>query len=505
MRRALILAIALIGPAISQPINGRITFSSPDANLGFLTLEYINPARSSAVLGGYINPAAYGRVSHFEVNLGFGLKSSATIQSKITLLDSSEYNSSLELPVDISVEDAGGIYGFGLGTKFALLGLGFGILKPYHFAVSMGGSATLPLYLSRDIQDTVVLENRSTGNPYDTVAVTWHVVDTTITDIKGEGKISLDARPIFFGAGIGLGPLSVGAGFKITRFSGGGEPYITAYSTSTINISGTSHEYGGSINGVLSFQDTVTKVVILSDISGTRKAVSVGANLSLGFFKLGTYFEHGFKAKITGSYSYMAIHGDFQSTGLRNLNLSNVYIQNGELRQDSTITGEVVITERDTIEDQYSEVLELPSYNAMGFGISVGFLDLFGGGTLPEKGNTATVYGGAFVRPPLPVVKVRAGIDVNVTFFYTKDGVLVPLSVLPYVGAGVSIPLSLAKVPFGPVLGVPAWIDISAKSNVLSLTSKIIENMVGTDVFAIESTPNPLKTLSFGLGVRIKM
>ncbi len=505
MRRFYFLALTIFGIAFTQPINGNITFSSPDANLGFLTLEYINPARSSAVLGGYINPAAYGRVSHFEVNLGFGIKSKSTIQSRITLLDSTETNSALELPIDISIEDAGGIYGFGLGTKFALLGLGFGILKPYHFAISLTGNTTIPLYISRDIQDTIVLENRSTGNPHDTVTVTWHVVDTTVTRISGEGEISLDAKPMFFGAGLGLGPISIGAGFKIIKYTGGGEPFMTAHSISSIRITGTSQEYGGSVTGVLSFEDTVAKVVVLSDVDGTRKAFSVGANLSLGFLKLGAYYEHGFKTSITGNYTYMAIHGDFNTVNLSNLSLSDVYIENGELRQDSLISGEVVLSGRDTVKNEFNEELELPAYNAFGVGLSLGILDLFAGGSIPEKGNIATVYGGAFVRPPIPVVKVRAGIDVNVTFFYTDNDVLIPLSVLPYVGAGVSIPLNLGKVPFGPVLGVPAWVDISAKSNVLSLTSKIIENMVGTEDFVIEDTPNPLKTLSFGFGVRIKM
>ena len=72
-------------------------------------------------------------------------------------------------------------------------------------------------------------------------------------------------------------------------------------------------------------------------------------------------------------------------------------------------------------------------------------------------------------------------------------------------GAGASIPLNLGSIPFGPTLGLPVTLDISAKSNVLSLTGKIIEKMVDSPDFKIESTPNPLKTLSFGVGVRVEL
>lgn len=507
MRYVKFVALIFAGLLMAQnnPITGSMTFSSPEANLGFLTLDYVNPARASAVLGGFANPAAFGRISHLEFDAGLGFTNSSTMRTNVTLLDSSEYNDALVVPFDIETKDAGGIYGFGFGVKFAMFGAGFGIFKPYKFGVDINNNTTFPLNFHGQIIDTLLIQNRDSANLYSSVEMHWSVEGTVETRVRGIGGLSLEARPMFFGAGIGFGPLSLGAAFKITKYSGGGNPLIGAQSTAVVNMTGTSPDYAGSVNATVGFQHTISSVTIASNISGTRKAFAVGANLSLGILKIGGYFENGFKTTLSGDYIYIATQADFSSLCILDVDTANIYISGHTIHQDTTITGVINVAKDDITHERYSANLELPAYKAAGLGLSVGIVDAFISGSIPQKGNIHYANFGLFARPPLPHFKLRAGISISTQYYYTQNGKLVPLTVLPYVGAGASIPLNLGSIPFGPTLGLPVTLDISAKSNVLSLTGKIIEKMVDSPDFKIESTPNPLKTLSFGVGVRVEL
>ena len=499
------LIFAGIVMAQSNPITGTMTFSSPEANLGFLTLDYVNPARASAVLGGFYNPAAFGRISHMEFDAGVGFTNSSTMRANVTLLDSSEYNDALRMPFDIKTKDAGGIYGFGFGMKFALLGAGFGILKPYKFGIDINSNTTFSLNFHDQVIDTLLIQNRDSSNRYFAVEMHWNAQGTAETRIKGNNGLSLEAKPMFFGAGVGFGPLSVGAAFKITKYSGGGEPQILAYTESVVNITGTSPDYAGSINATVNFEDTVSTVSIVSNLSGTRKALTIGANLSLGFIKIGGFFESGFKTKLSGDYTYIATRADLGSLRILSIDTANIYISEDTIRQDTTITGYIDAAKDDTTYDHYEANIELPAYMAAGLGLSLGVLDAYISGSIPKKGNIHYANIGLFIRPPLPHFKLRAGLSISTKYYYTQNGKLVPLTVLPYAGAGASIPLNLGSIPFGPKLGLPLTLDFSVKSNVLSLTGKLIEKMVNSPDFEIESTPNPLKTLSFGVGVRVEL
>lgn len=508
MKKYMVIAIVvLFGTLQSQqtsPLTASFTFSSPIANMGFLSPDYMNPAATSTVLGGFINPASFGRISHLEFNLGMGFTNSSTFNTEITLLDSTEYNSAIIMPLNVEIKDAGGIYGFGIGAKYTLLGVGLGILKPFELTVGMNGITTQPLTFNQTIIDTLLITNRDSMNQTVPVEMHWNMDVTSQTEITGLGNISLKARPMFFGAGIGLGPLSIGAGLKIIKYSGDGAPYIFAKTTVVANVKGTSPSYYGSLNASASFSDTIVKINMINDYDGTRKAFNVGANFSLGFFKVGAYYEQGFETTLSGNYNYLYETADFNSFVIENIDTPNIYVQNDSLQQDSTISASLKITGADTTADTIGGIT-LPGYKALGLGVNAGLLQGYVGGSIPEKGELNFVYAGLFITAPVPHFKLRAGATVSARYFYTENKKLIPLSVLPYVGLSASVPLNLGSVPFGPTLGLPVIVDLSVKSNVLSLTGPIIKKMAGDQVFDVTGTPNPLKTLSLGVGVRVKL
>ncbi len=501
---AIVVLFGLLQSQQTSPLTASFTFSSPMANMGFLSPNYMNPSATSTVLGGFINPASYGRISHLEFNLGMGFTNSSTINTEITLLESTEYNSAIIMPLDVEIKDAGGIYGFGIGAKYALLGVGFGILKPFELTVGMNGNTTQPLTFNQMIVDTLLITNRDSMNQTVPVEMHWNLKATSQTEITALGDISLKARPMFFGAGIGLGTLSVGAGFKIIKYSGDGSPFIFAKTTVVTNVTGTSPSYDGSLNASATFSDTVVKINMINYYDGTRKVLNVGANLFLGFLKVGAYYEQGFKTTITGSYSYSYETADFNSFAIESIDTPNIYIHNDSLQQDSSVSASLKITGADATADTIGGIT-LPGYKALGLGLSAGLVQAYVGGSIPEKGELNFAYVGLFIIAPVPHFKVGAGATVSARYFYSENKKIIPLSVSPYVGLSASIPLNLGGVPFGPTLGLPIIVDLSAKSNVLSLTGKIIEKMIDDPAFDVTGASNPLKTLSLGVGVRVKL
>lgn len=488
----------------STPLSANISFSSPIVNMGFLSPCYVDPATVSTVIGGFVNPAAYGRISHLEFDFGMGFARSSTINTEITLIDSSEYNSALVMPLDVNIKDAGGIYGFGFGAKYALVGFGFGFLKPFEFTVGLNGDIIQPISFNQTVVDTHLITNRDSLNRSVPVEMHWSLNVTSQTEINGIGDISLKAKPMFFGAGLSFGLLSIGAGFKITKYSGDGTPFIYAKTTLVANVVGTSPYYDGSLSVTATLSDTIVKINMLNDYDGTRKAFNIGANISLGFLKIGAYYEQGFKTTISGSYSYVTETADLNSFQIESIDTPNIYIQNDSLHQDSVVSATFKITSYDTTASTYGGVT-LPGYKALGVGLSLGVINAFAGGSIPQKGELNFAYIGAFLRAPLPHFSLRAGASVSARYFYTDKKEIIPLGIAPYVGIGASIPLNIGSLPFGPTLGLPLVIDLSAKSNVLSLMGKIIENMVNNSTFEVTGTPNPLKTLSLGVALRVRM
>jgi hypothetical protein len=492
-----ILCLVCINSGISQtPLHITLSQSAPEAGLFFSNPSYISPSLAYGTYGIFSNPAALGYSNDYGLNFMLGVPSKPKLNFTARVLDSTDTHRELNVPIELTMKDVGGLNFIGFSKKVGPVGLGIGYMQKSGIGIGLDFDQSYTF----DIDYQIVQPIRASISPGvdTTIPLTWNISAPLPLNAKGNGEASFGKTPLFLGGGIAVGPASVGVGFKLSKYSGDLGTNLNFFSNSNINAIGIpGGTFKGQLTGIVTLSDTLISVNGNGSFSANRPSFVLGTLIRAGFFKMGISVEQGLKTDLTGNYNLTLLSISeapdsvkIDSNFVHFIFPDSIYGRARLTVKNSSKTG-------DTIGG--TENISLPGYTKLDLGISLSVFDLYAGGTLPKKGEINNGSLGILFSVPLPMVTVRTGLFASLDYLYTSDNEIIPLRAPIYFGLGGTVGTKLNFIPYAP----NAKIDFGIRTNAIPWTGAIIDDIV--DQISDIETPSAFSLLGFNLGVSLNL
>lgn len=497
-----VICLVCVNFGISQtPFKVTLSQSAPEAGLFFANPSYISPALAYGTYGIFSNPAALGYSNDYGLNFIFGVPSKPKIDLTARVLDSTNEHGALDIPLELTFKDVGGLNFIGFSKKLGPVGLGIGYMQKSGIGIGIDFDQSETLNI--DYQIVQPINATITPGHDTTIPITWNISAPLELRAKGNGEVNFGKTPLFLGGGIGFGPASVGIGFKLSKYSGELGTNLNFIGNANITAVGTpSAPFKGQLTGLAALSDTLISVNGNGDFSANRLSFVLGTLLRAGFFKMGFTVEQGFKTNLTGSYNLtmLKISGAPDSVSVDS-NYVHFNINRDSVYGGARLTVSKMPKSGDTVGG--TQNISLPGYTELNLGISLSVFDLYAGLTLPKKGELNNGKLGILFSVPLSIVTIRTGFLASLDYLYYTDDAgknqLLPIRAPIYFGLGGSVRTKFNFIPYAP----NAQIDFGIKSNALPWFSKLIPDDVEqiTDI----KTPSTFSLFSFNLGIGLSL
>lgn len=410
----------------------QINHTSSSINLFFLDEGFHNPTAGYGIVGADLNPAVLAAGRNLDFYTGFSMsgKSSSNFEESFEI---SGVEDSVTIPFGIRYNEIGGMDFIGVSKKIGPVGIGISYQRGYKWGLEMGltGSITGDFHPDEPFEFT--------HSDYSEIPEG----DTIIIDIPFSGGISIETQkplsveysssPIFIGAGIGLGPLKLGAGMKFSRNKLFGQGSIAILpSTFSVMVDTVVRSPSGndwtidSLIGYATINDTLFYGKLDGDISSTQSAFTLGALLDVKILKASVAYEHGSSFGLLGGYEWLFSRIDDLPESFE-IDTSSLVVDTINNR----ISGAIGIIMSSVGKDVQSEIgdadLYFSGYNSIraGFQLDLLILKLGLSGSLdfPSAGDIS-IYewcGGVSFGLPVPILDVNAGITGGVLWLDTEE------------------------------------------------------------------------------------
>ncbi|HAD81308.1 MAG: hypothetical protein A2509_11950 [Candidatus Edwardsbacteria bacterium RIFOXYD12_FULL_50_11] len=459
---SLALAAGLNAQSLATQMEAHISMSTPELNLYFLDLGFLDLNLAHGSVGMMNNPGGLGRTGIMDVTVAGSLSKDASMSTDIRLMDSTEVTGELNIPTYLTLTDQGGLDYVGVAGKMGPFGVGIAYQRS--FAVEAGlDKADMDISQRFNYAYDYILTSDANGLLPGGLAVpvTFNVSAVTNVRLKGSGEARISNQPIFVGAGTKYGPINMGMGFKVTR--------IEALANTSLKLSGSidslrgeldSANYGGpsvifdNVDIYAPFGDSIFYSKFSSDLQGTQYSLVLGGNMELPIVKLGMSLEMGMPYKLSGYY--------FNNSGLPEGQPLLDSISVSSLQYDSasqTFTGDVKLnlggveytrkTAADTGEIELPGVTSLKaSLGLKLWGLRVGVnggMDMMTG-EWPMIGNAYASLGTSL---SIKRTSLRLGLASRWQYLALEDDKLYSSAPMVILGAGVGIPFPKGELMLG--------------------------------------------------------
>jgi hypothetical protein len=350
-------------------------FRSPSLN--FMSLGYSNPILATGVLGAVCNPAGLTDIKDKEFVLAGGIGTHSNLDWN-PVIDMGEEVGELELPLDISFANPGGINFLGAGIKLKKIAIGIGFTDGMGFGSSMDGAGKITYTFNDTIWDTLTSQDISELPAGTEVPVIWTYKTPVTTDLGLDGKMSYSERNFFLCLAGNFGPFEVGAGMLHTPISGKANGSFGLNVNAPCSLECTPEYTGGWETDITGHTIINQKLVTgrgLTTLTGNEFSWLTGFQIKLGVLNLGASasFTHPAVIKVSGDGSITHIanapHIDSISYNPANVDVDTT---------NSHVQGEVDIilspTSDTTEADSFQESYKLPGRTGitMGSALKVG-------------------------------------------------------------------------------------------------------------------------------------
>ncbi|MBU1355587.1 MAG: hypothetical protein KJ620_03395 [Candidatus Edwardsbacteria bacterium] len=461
---ALCLALAggLSAQTLSTQMEAHIAMSTPELNLYFLDLGFLDLNLAHGSVGMMNNPGGLGLTGIMDVTVAGSLSKDVSMNTDIKLMDSTEVTGEIKIPTYLTLTDQGGLDYVGVAGKMGPFGVGIAYQRS--FAVEVGlDQADIDISQKFNYAYDYTLTSDANGTLPGGLAVpvTLNVSAITNVRLKGSGEARISNQPIFVGAGTKYGPFNMGMGVKVTR--------IDAIANTSLKLSGSLDSLRGELDSTNTggpsvtfnnvdvyapFGDSIFYNKFSSDLQGTQYSLIIGGNMELPIVKLGMSIEMGMPYKLSGFY--------FNNSGLPegqpvldSISVNNLYFNN----TDSTFTGDVKLNlggveyNRKTAAD--SGEIELPGVTSLKaslglklWGLRVGVnggMDMMTG-EWPMIGNA---YASVGTSLSIKRTTLRLGLASRWQYLALEDDKLYSSAPMVILGAGVGIPFPKGELMLG--------------------------------------------------------
>jgi hypothetical protein len=500
---SIVLVLVSISLAQNYRYAGYLHQSAPEASLFFSNPSYISPAQAYGVTGMFANPAALGFSDDYSVAMLAGTPAHPKIKCNFKVLDSTERQSELKIPLQLGFKEAGGLNFFGFSKKLGPVGVGIGYMQKSGTGIGFDYSAESDTFsITYSFKDTVEASYAG-GDTF--IPVTWQLQAPLIIDSKGDAEFSLARQPWFLGVGSASGPWSGGLGLKLHHFSGGlnGDIFL-AGGAAVVGTGIPDPPIKGTIQagGIFPY-DTIFIARGDGDVSATRASLIAGGLLRTGIFKLGITIEKSFGTTLDGDFNILSsVIKNFSDSVVTETSFVNFILPD-------SVSGRkfyrLLPQTRSDDTSGFNGPVTLPGYTQIDFGASVFVFDLYLGATIPQKGDINSIKFGSLLNIPISNVTVRTGMLTNIDYLYTNDSKVIPLRIPIYLGLGGSVKTTLSFIPMENT----TQIDFGIKSNAIPLFNKVIFDLIEDedefDLITDLESPPFLSLLSFNLGLSVNL
>lgn len=462
---ALCLALAggLSAQTLSTQMEAHIAMSTPELNLYFLDLGFLDLNLAHGSVGMMNNPGGLGQTGIMDVTVAGSLSKDVSMSTDIKLMDSTEVTGELKIPTNLTLTDQGGLDYVGVAGKMGPFGVGIAYQRS--FAVEVGlDQADMDItqkfnYVYKDTLDSDASGPLPGGIQ---IPVTYNVSAVTSIRLKGSGQARISNQPIFVGAGTKYGPFNMGMGVKVTK--------IEAIANTYLNLSGDIDSLKGTLDGPLTslttndtitfdnitvntpFADSVFYDKFSSNLTGTQYSLIIGGNMELPIVKLGMSMELGMPYKLSGFYYNNAGLPSGQPE-LENVDVSNLHFSGDSLTGGIGLDIGGVEYNRKTAAD--TGEIELPGVTSLkaslGFKLwglrigATGGMDMMTG-EWPMIGNAYASLGTSL---SIKRTSLRLGLASRWQYLALEDDKLYSSAPMVILGAGVGIPFPKGELMLG--------------------------------------------------------
>jgi hypothetical protein len=486
-------------PSVRLPLDF-VTSETP-ANLFFLNPGFLDPSRSEGIVGADLNPSvlAFSK-NNIDLYLAGSVSSSANAGLSFDLPLNAGDTTLATVPVELdgAFTDKGGFDCFGIAGKIGLVSLGFVYQRPSY--VSVGIPEGFSFGTTIDAESLTSFDyNYVAGS--DTVPLRLKLSGSATATLYPAMDAEMRQAPLFFGTALRLGPLALGFGYKMRKYTAelravgrvsldsarlACNPSAEGWNTDSLevylDVPATDSLFYASYDGV---------------VQGSQNALLLGLTLKpLKFLGFSLGLEGGMRSSVTTIYTRTLYLPDTVVGSLAPVE-DSVVIDTS----DSSISGRLVLgggsilCSIDTLRDEIR--YNLLQYLAVRGGINLFVINLGGGIELAEDADgvyMGTNYFTPSVGIPLPKSELRLGSVI--AWRYAKAGdYFIPSVPLIYGGAGLTIK---PEANIGGV--VLEEIGLGAKASALSYTLQVLSSAVtGGDVDLGSLMPN----FSVSAGLRL--
>lgn len=458
------LCLALTGglsaQTLSTQMEAHIAMSTPELNLYFLDLGFLDLNLAHGSVGMMNNPGGLGLTGIMDVTVAGSLSKDVSMNTDIKLMDSTEVTGEIKIPTYLTLTDQGGLDYVGVAGKMGPFGVGIAYQRS--FAVEVGlDQADIDISQKFNYAYDYTLTSDSSGPLAISVPVTFNVSAVTNVHLKGSGEARISNQPIFVGAGTKYGPFNMGMGVKVTR--------IEAIANTSLKLAGSLDSLRGELDSTNTggpsvyfdtvevyapFGDSIFYNRFSSDLKGTQYSLIIGGNMELPIVKLGMSIEMGMPYKLSGFY--------FNNSGLPHgqpvldsINVSNLLFNT--LTQ--TFTGDVKLNlggvEYTRKTDADTGEIELPGLTSLKASLGLKLWSLRVGvnggmdmltGEWPMIGNA---YASVGTSLSIKRTTLRLGLASRWQYLAMEDDKLYSSAPMVILGAGVGIPFPKGELMLG--------------------------------------------------------
>jgi hypothetical protein len=497
-----VIFLVCVSIGIGQtPFTLTLSQSAPEVGLFFSNPSYISPALGYGTYGIFSNPAALGYSTNYGLNFLFGIPSKPEIDLTARVLDADSTHGQLNLPLAITMKDVGGFNFLGFSKKLGPVGLGIGYMQRQSMGIGLDFDQTETLNLSYQIVQPI-RANIAPG--VDTsIRLTWNITGPIALRAVGSGEADFGKTPLFVGGGFASGPVSVGIGCKLSKYSGNlgvNANFVGNAIMSAIGIP--SSPFKGQLTGLAALSDSFISVNGSGDFSANRISFILGTMLRAGFFKMGLTVEQGLKTNLAGNYNLhlLAISGDPPDSVHVDSNFVH-FVYPDSIYGRARLTVAKQPKSGDTLGG--TSTISLPGYTAVNFGISLSVFDLYAGLTIPKKGEINSGSVGILFSIPVSMVTVRAGLLASADYLYFTDdqgnNQFVPIRAPIYFGVGGTVKTKFNFIPYAP----NAQIDFGIRTNAVPWLATPLSNLI--DQISNVQAPSAFSLLGFNLGLSLNI
>ncbi|GEM_PF-2084723 len=478
-------------------------YSNPLNALYFLHPGFLDVSKGDGIIGASYNPAAL----HFGSKYEFASFYSTTGRSKIDFdlpfgIDSIAGTEipEIKIPFELNLEDRGGFDFIGAKAKLYVFDAGISYSRDDEYGADLLVSEIINQNISFEVKDTLSHDDIPDIPAGTYIPVTFKLNGNIDFPVDGTGGLNAKTYPVFFGLAKGLGPVALGFGFNIKRYSGdvnlrysiNGRTDNLSLEFDTTAQDNQGRDWSINLNANGNFDNEIFSDVIRGNFSGTQIGFITGFLAKTPLLKAGVSLEYSFPFKLSGGITgtYRFIEG-----------VSDYVLDTTQISVDTslrTIDGNIII---DTLKFVYSQreheilksSLNLPGIIGLKAGVNLNLmlmnLNLSGGIDIPSgkyafgKAYFVTMMGFGFGP-----VGLRTGSVFSWRYLKYEDFFLFTPPTIT-VGMG------------GNISAGPLDLYLGARTTPLAGVLSSIKEIGGEGKLSL----NPLKTAAYNIGIRIKI